>query len=552
MKEKIKRKIIWDDCGVSEILGDVFILSMTVVLFVGVFLFVWTLPTPDEDLYADFESSLKLTESGGLINITHLGGETLIGAYTVIYLYQNIDEEIRILFTQGSDGDNPEYGISGDSNWDTSEKWEYYYPGISEDDDVKISIVDSKSSRLIMSARLQGKGFNAPPVIMERWYDPKPAKSNCEVTIYAKVLDYNGKEDVETVFVNASKLNPSLENIEMSDPEFDGIFQTDILISNGAGIYEIPIVAEDIGGEIDFGRLVVQVVDAENPIIEFVALEPNSVKVGSSFTLRALVIDLNNDLNLSNVSISPEQIFYNYGGSVVTSLELIDEIPYGGIFETTGTAPSKDDEYDLVLRATDYEGLESTKQISLAVIEDETGSGNSSFNDSIWAYLGPESLDFQKFYYTTDNPVTNSTTYNLAVYVEKEHIGDDCYYHINIINHYYEDVYIDGNSRIRLLQIGGAASNKDIGIVQNGTEFGEPVGTIPDGTWYRIPKDEEGDYFHGGDPVSLVFGPFDLQSAKVGDVFGSILVLTGSYGSESIDSEKRMGQTLPYQAIVIA
>ena len=47
--------------------------------------------------------------------------------------------------------------------------------------------------------------------------------------------------------------------------------------------------------------------------------------------------------------------------------------------------------------------------------------------------------------------------------------------------------FIDGNSKIRLLQIGGAASNKDIDLVQNGTDFGDPVGTSPDGTWYKIP-----------------------------------------------------------------
>ena len=89
--------------------------------------------------------------------------------------------------------------------------------------------------------------------------------------------------------------------------------------------------------------------------------------------------------------------------------------------------------------------------------------GNSSYNDTIWAYLGPESLDFKKFYYTTDDPPSNSTTYHLAVYIEEEHIGDDCYLHINVINHYYEDVYIDGYSRLRLLQIGGSASGSTSG-----------------------------------------------------------------------------------------
>jgi hypothetical protein len=231
---------------------------------------------------------------------------------------------------------------------------------------------------------------------------------------------------------------------------------------------------------------------------------------------------------------------------------LTDEIPYGGIFETQGTSPNTEGEYDMTINAKDNEEHTTTKQIVLSVMKDDTGSDNGSFDDTIWAFIGPESLDFRKFYYTIDDPPTNATDYHLGVYIQEDHIGSDCYLHINVINHYDDDVYLDGNSKLRLLQIGGAASNKDLDIVQNGTQFGDPVGKMPDGTWYRIPKPEDGDYFHGGDPVSLVFGPFDLQSAKAGDVFGSILVLTGSYGSESIEAENRYGQTLPFQGVLIS
>jgi hypothetical protein len=295
-----------------------------------------------------------------------------------------------------------------------------------------------------------------------------------------------------------------------------------------------------------------EVEEAKDPIIEFVAIQPNSVEVGEDFVIRAIVVDLNGDLNLSGVSVSPVQKFYDDGGSIDASMELTDEIPYGGIFEAQGSSPNAEGDFQLTLEAKDNDEHTTIKQISLSVIKDDTGSGNGSFNDSIWAYLGPESLDFKKFYYTTDDPPTNATEYHLAVYIQESHIGSDCYLHINIINHYDDDVYIDGNSKLRLLQIGGAASNKDLDIVQNGTNFGDPVGTTPDGTWYMIPKAEDGDYFHGGEPVSLVFGPFDLHSAKAGDVFGSIMVLTGSYGSESTDAENRYGQTLPFQGILIS
>jgi hypothetical protein len=552
MKGKIRKKIIWDDEGVSEIFGDIMILAMTTVLFASVFAFVWAMPTPDEDLYAAFESSLDITGSGGTINITHLGGETLKGVYTAIYLYQNVDEEIRILNTQGSDLDNPEYGIEGDENWDTGEKWEYYNSKINAEDDVRLSIIDTKTSRVILDSKLQGKGFNVPPIIMERWPNSNPAINQSQVTIFAKIVDYNGCSDLDYVFFNASKLNASLGNMEMTDPNGDCIFQADVNISAGPGEYVLDLFAVDSENESGSARLRLAVEDAAKPIFEFVAIEPNSVEVEHDFTIRALILDLNGDLNLSGIEIFPEQGFFDHGGTIQTAFDLNDEVPNGGIFETTGDAPKKEGSYELTLKAVDHRGFETQKQIELAVIIDDTGLGNDSFNDSIWAYLGPESLDFKKFYYTTDNPPTNSTQYHFAVYVEEEHIGDDCYFHINIINHYYEDVYIDGNSKIRLLQIGGAASNKDISIVQNGSDFGEPVGKTPDGTWYKIPKADDGDYFHGGDPVSLVFGPFDLNSAKEGDVFGSILVLTGSYGSESIEPENRLGQTLPFQAIVIA
>lgn len=554
--DKIKHKTVYkkmwnDEKGVSEIMGDVLILGLTITLFAGLSIIVYTLPTPDEGVYADFESSMQLVDGGGKINVTHIGGETLYGIYTKIYLHKNLNEEVRMLDTQGSDEDNPSYGIEGNKDWDPGEKWSYNYYGINSEDDLQISVIDTKSNSLIMKSILQGKGFNAPPIIMERRYDPEPAINDTEIRIYAKVIDPNGKEDLDMIFFNGSVLNPELEKILMDDSDGDSIFEAEVHITRGEGDYELMIFAVDEDGKMDSGRMCLTVKEASKPTIEFTVIQPNSVEVEQEFIVKALIIDENGDLNLSDVSVLPEQKFYDNSGSIETIFELADTIPNGGVFETNGNAPASEGVYDLTIEATDCTGFSSTKLISLAVIQD-SAYGNGSFNDSIWAYIGPESLDFKKFYYTIDNPPNGSSTYHLAVYISENHIGDDCFLHLNVINHYYEDVYIDGNSRIRLLQIGGAASNKDINIVQNGTNFGDLVGTTPDGTWYRIPSCEDGDYFHGGEPVSLVFGPFDMSSAKTGDVFGSILVLTGSYDLESVQPENRYGQTLPFQAIVIA
>jgi FlaG/FlaF family flagellin (archaellin) len=551
MKDKFVRKRKLNDRGVSEIFGDILILAITTTLFTAVFLMVWALPAPDDGTQADFRHALDMNGSSAEINVTHSGGETLRGDDTEIYLYKNEDEEIKILNTQGSDEDNPVYGISGDSHWDPGETWTYHFDGLTSNDDLLISIIDTRSNSQVMKSNVLHSGLNAPPVIMERWYAPSPAVNSSTNTISAYVDDYNGMADIDWVRFDASPLNSELGYVVMGDGDGNGIFTADVVITSGPGIYDVEIEAQDVSGARDTARVRLVVSEAEKPIIEMVVIEPNSLKVSSAFVIRAVIVDMNGDLNLSEVEVVPEDEFTEKGGVIDTEFTLEDEIPKGGIFMAQGTAPQDAGDFEITVQAKDDSGFISTKLIHLSVISDSS-AGNGSFNDTIWNYLGPESLDFKNFYYTIDNPPEGSSTYHLAVYVDEDHIGNDCYFHVNIINHYYEDVYIDGYSKIRLLQIGGAASNKDIDLVQNGTDFGDSVGTTPDGTWYKIPAPEDGDYFHGGEPVSLVFGPFDMQSAKAGDVFGSILVLTGSYGAESTNPEKRYGQTLPFQAILIA
>ena len=105
-RKKVRKKLIWDEHGVSEIIADILILSMTVVLFAVIFAFVFALPAPDESTYAELDSNLTLINDGGLIEVTHEGGEDLPAGYTSVYLFKNLnqgDEDIRQLKTKGVD-----------------------------------------------------------------------------------------------------------------------------------------------------------------------------------------------------------------------------------------------------------------------------------------------------------------------------------------------------------------------------------------------------------------------------------------------------------------
>ena len=125
MKHKIRRKLVWDDYGVSEIIADILILMMTVVLFAIIFAFVWSLPTPDEAVYADFDTSLEMRPLGGAtVNLTHISGEDIKDYYTSMYLIMNKGRpgqdyrQLNVRGPAGVDVDNPlGYGISGDDTW---------------------------------------------------------------------------------------------------------------------------------------------------------------------------------------------------------------------------------------------------------------------------------------------------------------------------------------------------------------------------------------------------------------------------------------------------
>src|SRR2546430_6020023 len=71
-----------DESGVSEVIGTILILAMTVVLFSTIIIWVTNIPTPTAQSRLDMESTMNPVIVGGVevgVNITvrHLGGDRL-------------------------------------------------------------------------------------------------------------------------------------------------------------------------------------------------------------------------------------------------------------------------------------------------------------------------------------------------------------------------------------------------------------------------------------------------------------------------------------------
>ncbi|MBI0584826.1 MAG: VCBS repeat-containing protein [Methanomassiliicoccus sp.] len=200
----LRKRRTWSRYGVSDIIGNLLILAITVTLFTGVLYFVSSMPGPQEKVYTDFSSSVKLMNNAGndaYINITHKGGESLIDHRTNIYLFKN-NTPIPLKIADG--------GVTGGS-WPTGVTWSYVLSGVLTTTDLSVMIVDSEANTVVYTAPLQGGDQSAMtnPIIADRGLTPTPAYDGNKVRFYTQISDPYGKLDKGSVILDASALGMS-------------------------------------------------------------------------------------------------------------------------------------------------------------------------------------------------------------------------------------------------------------------------------------------------------------------------------------------------------
>jgi FlaG/FlaF family flagellin (archaellin) len=378
MKRKVRKKLVWDDHGISEILADILILAMTVVLFAIIFAFVYSLPAPNEATYADFESEIDLYAGGARINMTHNSGEDLYQKDTDIYLFKNTgmaSQEVRRLSTKSDTdpyGDNPGgYGLQDDATWSPGETWTYYFGGVSSADDLEIKIVDTQFQMLIISNKLLGAGVNDAPIVMERWYNPTPAVNARLLTLSAYVMDNDGIGDISgagAVWANVSAINSTLETVDftlVSSTGKMGLFEGTVMVDMGEGSYMLTLCAEDSSGLIDRARMIVYVgstaLNAPR-ILERWTIPEVGVN-GTDITVFCKVQDIDNNLEYVNVDIGPLE---NPNGTA--NVVNMTDPEADGIYEySTVVNVSAGDQYRLNFTAVDITELQDQAHLNVSV-----------------------------------------------------------------------------------------------------------------------------------------------------------------------------------------
>ncbi len=211
------RKKPFDHSGVSEVVGTILVLLITVIIFSTIILWVYTIPTPSASGRVSFDGGLDGVYvagvwNGAYINLTHLGGDDLFEGPTRIYL--TIDNQTEVLRTKGEicdDIDCPrDYGVDGsDATWNIGEMWSYRSNEsiITESATVSVMVVDLDRGIVLWNEALLGVAGDQAPIFLDKWVDAAPTtatrdpvKPGDKFTIFAKVIDPDSDLNVKSVW----------------------------------------------------------------------------------------------------------------------------------------------------------------------------------------------------------------------------------------------------------------------------------------------------------------------------------------------------------------
>jgi FlaG/FlaF family flagellin (archaellin) len=209
--------------GVSDIVGNILILAITVTLFSTLFYWVGTLPSPTPSVSTQFTASIITTGSQiSEITITDLGGSPLYNASTIIYISYQMSPQYNREYYVSS-------GLSGTSNYNG-----VWLPGMiwsvstnvpasvnGQPQVVTISIIDSSKNQLVWNNQYPISNANLPPQITSEGTLPnQPILWGEEFQVWARISELQTGVTIKSVvlsipFFGISNLNMPFDNNQL-------------------------------------------------------------------------------------------------------------------------------------------------------------------------------------------------------------------------------------------------------------------------------------------------------------------------------------------------
>ena len=199
--ESRRRKPRKEESGVSEVIGNIMILMITVVLFSSIIAFVQQMPVPEQTTKADFAATVTFWSSGTKANltVTHAGGAVMRSADTTLMVevdeivdIYNMSHPIYGLY-------DPSTGLKGTGSWKTGMSWVMVLENTSYTSKIMVTVVDMSNHMMVWTSQVSGGTGGNPPMILQRYVDadpltptPDPVKEWDNFTLYVTISDADG------------------------------------------------------------------------------------------------------------------------------------------------------------------------------------------------------------------------------------------------------------------------------------------------------------------------------------------------------------------------
>jgi len=199
-----KSKSWSEKSGVSDVIGNILILLITVVLFTSIIAFVNTIPVPKQTTKVDFVASISFSAGGSRANltVTHAGGAILQSSQTLI-LVQRDSTNFPYYLDNDTDWSRP--------TWSTGVTWRKEITGMSYTSTVAVSVIDLDKATTIWTSQVTGGSGGNPPGILQRYIDSNSLTQSADLvkegdnfTLYVYVSDVDGDLDTSEVWINSS------------------------------------------------------------------------------------------------------------------------------------------------------------------------------------------------------------------------------------------------------------------------------------------------------------------------------------------------------------
>lgn len=229
-----------DKSGVSEVIGTILILAMTVVLFSTIIIWVSNMPTPTAQTRLEIRGTMYPifntfgVETGVNITLYHQGGEALEPVPTVLYVTSQRGSnppqtDIVILHPYNGLLATPSGLLDGSNSvWDIGERWAYKNYLLRSTDQISVTIVDVLKSTIVWTGLMTAPAGTRPPVFVDKWTDDMqgteaidPVQEGLGFFVYAKVADPDNDLNRNSVYATLTVWYGTFDSCAFPQPMRD-------------------------------------------------------------------------------------------------------------------------------------------------------------------------------------------------------------------------------------------------------------------------------------------------------------------------------------------